>query len=198
MKKSSTFFAAVLVIAAIFSVIISPAIHAADTSSDPLVTLSYIEEVLAPRLKSELTTYINNNFVSSPFVNSGSETAPENDGSDDPLVPEEPGTEPTPDNPESPVLIPQGYTVVHMTKGQTLYALSPTEVILRSGQANAMSAFIDQGICDMTTGSELYNDDPLTRYHYCLIPRGDDGRGVVAISDEIYIMVRGAYEIREQ
>lgn len=139
---------------------------AADTSSDPLVTMSYVEEVLAPRLKSELTTYIQNNFRAT--VSDG-ETASVN----------------------------AGYNIVQLTKGQILYALSPTEVILRSGKAAAVSAFMDQGVNDMTNGSELYNGDELPRYHYCLIPRGDDGRGVVAITDEIYIMVRGDFEIRE-
>lgn len=192
MKKSSTFFAAILIIAALCSVFVAPAIHAADTSSDPLVTLSYIEEVLAPRLKSELTTYINNNLALTPSTDEN-DKEPIGDVTND-----QPAESTEADNSTAEANAAQGYTVVHMTKGQVLYALSPTEIILRSGKANAISAFMDQGICDMTTGNELYNDDPLTRYHYCLIPRGDDGRGVIAVSDEIYIMVRGEYEIREQ
>ena len=188
MKKSSAFLAAIIVLAAICSVIIAPVTYAADTSGDPLVTLSYIEEVLAPRLKNELTTYINTNFTAAPSSGNDSEYPEEN----------EDGTEKENTNVTLTPIPSQGYEVVHMTVDQVLYALSPTEIILRSGKANAVSAFIDQGICDMTDGTELYNDDPLVRYHYCLIPRGDDGRGVIAVSDEIYIMVRGEYEIREQ
>ena len=177
MKKTSTVFAALLIVAAICASVIAPATFAADTSNDPLVTLSYIEEVLAPRLKDELTLYIQNNYPS----NSSSSAS---DGTVSPDA-------------EAPPAAYDGYTVVHMTQGQVLYALTPTEIILRSGKANAVSAFMDQGVCDMTVGGELYHDDPLVRYHYCLIPRGDDGRGIVAVSDEIYIMVRGEYEIRE-
>ena len=194
MKKRSVLFTATILVAVICSAIISPAIHAADTSSDPLVTLSYIEEVLAPKLKEELVTYINNNFVSAPSANvtPGDSSLPEDGENEDGAQTPDSGNEST-----ATTLVPQGFTVVHMTKDQVLYPLSPTEIILRSGQANTISAFMDQGICDMTDGIELYNDDPLPRYHYCLIPRGDDGRGVIAVSDEIYIMVRGAYEIRE-
>lgn len=163
----STFFLAASTVIALFT-----AVNATDTSNDPLVTMSYIEEVLAPRIKNELTTYIQNNFQGQ----GGSVT------SDDGTV----------------IPVNTGYTVIHMKKGQVLYALESTEIILRSGKAIALSPFMDQGICDMTSGSELYNKDELPRYHYCLIPRGDDGRGIVAISDEIYIMVRGEFEIREQ
>ncbi len=165
MKKIHALLAAGLItVSAVTSALIS--VGAADTASDPLVTMSYIEEVLAPRLKSELTTYIQNNYSSASSV-------------------------------EGDTAVNAGYNVVQLKKGQVLYALSPTEVILRSGKANAVSAFPDQGINDMTDGAELYNGDELPRYHYCLIPRGDDGRGVVAITDEIYIMVRGDFEIRE-
>ncbi|MBE6689138.1 MAG: hypothetical protein E7588_07685 [Ruminococcaceae bacterium] len=145
---------------------------ATDTSNDPLVTMSYVEEVLAPRLKTELTTYIQNNFSSSAGASSGT-------------------------NGEATV-INSGYTVVNMKLNQVLYPLSPTEIILRSGKAVVVSPFMDQGINDLTAGIELYNNDELPRYHYCLIPRGDDGRIVVATTDEIYIMVRGEFEIREQ
>lgn len=165
MNKLHALLAAGLITASAVTATLVP-VGAADTSSDPLVTMSYVEEVLAPRLKSELTTYIQNNFRAT--VSDGETSS-----------------------------VSAGYSIVQLTKGQTLYALSPTEVILRSGKAAAVSAFMDQGVNDMTDGSELYNGDELPRYHYCLIPRGDDGRGVVAVSDEIYIMVRGDFEIRE-
>ena len=48
----------------------------------------------------------------------------------------------------------------------------------------------------MTDASEIYNGYSLTKNHLCLIPRGD-GRGVVATSDSVYIMVRGDYTIVE-
>jgi hypothetical protein len=35
----------------------------------------------------------------------------------------------------------------------------------------------------------------LFKNHSCIIPRGSDGRGVEAISGEVYILVRGEYEI---
>ena len=170
MKKISVILSAILLASAAIIATFGFA-SATDTSNDPLVTLSYIEDVLAPRLKSELTTFIQNNFQSA-------------------------NNQITTEDGEI-VAVDTGYTIVHLTQDQKLFALSPTEIILRSGKASVISPFMDQGVCDMTNGGELYNEDELPRYHYCLIPRGDDGRGIVAVTDEIYIMVRGEFEIRE-
>lgn len=162
-------------------------VNAADTSSDPLVTMSYIEQVLAPRIKNELINYIDKTYAPPKL--------PEDTGVE---VPGDNTTEPPIDNTTPPVdNVAQGYVVVNMKQGQKLLAKSPAEIILRSGKAIAITPFADQGVCDMTDGSELYNHEELPRYHYCLIPRGDDGRGIVAITDEIYIMVRGEFEISE-
>ncbi len=158
-------------------------VNAADTSSDPLVTMSYIEQVLAPRIKNELINYIDNTYAPPK--------APDNTGNDNITEPPIDSATPPVDN------VAQGYVVVNMKQGQKLLAKSPAEIILRSGKAIAITPFADQGVCDMTDGSELYNHEELPRYHYCLIPRGDDGRGIVAITDEIYIMVRGEFEISE-
>lgn len=168
MKKISIVLLSVFLVA-LFSIVIFTFASATD-ATDPLVTMSYIEDVLAPRLKSELITYIRNNFSSTPSQ----------DGTPQVNVPDS-----------------NTYKVVHLTKGQSLFALSPTEIILRAGTAKVISPFMDQGVCDMTSGGELLDGNELIRYHYCLIPRGDDGRGIAAVSDEIYIMVRGEFEIRE-
>ncbi|MBE6551831.1 MAG: hypothetical protein E7665_06830 [Ruminococcaceae bacterium] len=89
------------------------------------------------------------------------------------------------------------YEVVHLTKGQKLMAKSAVEIIHRAGLCHAISPFSDQGLADMTASVELYNGDALTKNNYCLIPRGNDGRGIEVDSDEVYIMIRGEYTIEE-
>lgn len=169
MKKTSVILASIIAAACVTAGFTMA--NATDTSSDPLVTISYVEEVLEPRLKNELTTYIQENFHSQ-------------------------SNNVTDENGEN-IVINTGYSIVNLKKGQILYPISSTEIVLRSGTADVVSSYMDQGINDMTEGIELYNGDALPRYHYCLIPRGDDGRTIVATSDEIYIMVRGEFEIRE-
>ena len=73
------------------------------------------------------------------------------------------------------------YSVVFLSKGQKLMATgketSSLEVILRAGSVVTISPFDDQGIADLTSSKELYNNDPLVKNNYCIIPRGSDGRG---------------------
>ncbi len=89
------------------------------------------------------------------------------------------------------------YEVVYLTKGQKLMAKTAVEIIHRAGVCHAVSPFSDQGLADMTASVELYDGDVLTKNNYCLIPRGNDGRGIVVDSDEVYIMIRGEYTIEE-
>ena len=88
------------------------------------------------------------------------------------------------------------YEVITLTKGQSLYAASSLEFILRPGSSAAVvSPVTANGIADLTNGSELYNGQNIPINSYCLIPRGD-GRGIICTSDTAYIMVRGSYEIK--
>ena len=122
------------------------------SSSDPLVTLSYINDTLKPQLKNAII----DELKSSGFQLPSSETA---------------GSE---------------YVVEHLKSGEQLIAKASCEIILRSGEANVVSPFIEEalGLSDMTSGKEITNGQALHKNHYTLIPRGD-GRGVVVTSDEV-------------
>jgi len=87
-----------------------------------------------------------------------------------------------------------GYEVICLLEGEKLLALSPLEIILRSGSAVTVSA-VANGVNDLTGGTELMDADAVPLYHQLLVPRGNDGRGIEVTSAEAYIMVRGAYEI---
>ena len=87
------------------------------------------------------------------------------------------------------------YTVLELKKGQKIMAKGAVEVVHRAGSCVAISPFSDQGVADMTSSKELYDGDELVKNDICLIPRGNDGRGVLVVSDLAYIMVRGEYVV---
>ena len=80
--------------------------------------------------------------------------------------------------------------------GQTVMANSICEFIVRPGsKVEAISPFPEQGIADITNGIEVLNGDIISLNAYCLIPRGNDGRGMKVLSEKAYIMIRGEYTI---
>ena len=85
------------------------------------------------------------------------------------------------------------YEVVQLKKGQKLLATSACELIVRSGSAIIVS-ITTNGVNDLTNGSELMNAADAPLYHSLIVPRGD-GRGIQVTSAESYIMVRGGYQI---
>ena len=151
------------------------------TTNDPLITLSYLNETLIPQIEKNVTEKVIASLGDGKInIETGTATEPEN-----PL--------------ENVDMSTFKYTVVHLTKGQKLFAMGESteslEVILRSGVAAAISPFADQGIADLTASKQLYNGDEFVRNNYCIVPRGQDGRGVEILSDEAYFLVRGVYEV---
>ncbi|MGI6563233.1 MAG: hypothetical protein ACOX3Q_11860 [Clostridia bacterium] len=88
------------------------------------------------------------------------------------------------------------YSVVVLEKGQTLIAGDVIEFIVRSGVCTAIEGANGDGIADMTSGDgkDFYTGDQLPKNHYMLISR-PDGRGIKAVSDTVYLMVKGMYSI---
>lgn len=85
--------------------------------------------------------------------------------------------------------------IVELSKGEKLIATAGTEIILRGGRATAYGVEMDRGITDVTEGKDIDNEiDLLSANHLLLVPR-DDGRGVYAVTDSIF-MIKGSYLIR--
>lgn len=80
-----------------------------------------------------------------------------------------------------------------VTKGKTLLTGAGTEVILRSGAATAIKG-ANGGLSDVTKGADLGNGETVVKNHL-LISARDDGRGI-SITQDAYVMVRGAYTIK--
>lgn len=120
------------------------------TADDPLISLSYVEEVLKPYIDSAV---------------------------------------------EGAAPASATYEVVTLSKGQTLTAGAGTELILRSGSAKAqIDADASGGFTDVTGAVDVSDNMPLSANHLLICPRGD-GRAVSALSNEVYLMVKGAYTI---
>lgn len=183
MKKKKIVIASVLA-AAVAGLALSVA-AAYDSSSDPLISLSYLRDVFKKELLEEIDQKLED------FTPSQTEEKTE----DDFFFPTENETENDNSSDESSQ-VSQSYEVIELHMGDALYAVSSCELILRSGTATCTAPDANQGIADLTDGYEIYNGYAFTKNHLCLIPRGD-GRGIIATSESVYLMVRGDYTIVE-
>ncbi len=89
------------------------------------------------------------------------------------------------------------FEVIELEAGQTLIAGASSEIILRAGRATAISGKNGDGLSDITSGdgSELFTGDEIPRNHLLLVSR-DDGRGLTAVSQKVYLLFKGTYEIK--
>ncbi len=83
--------------------------------------------------------------------------------------------------------------IVNIKKGESIIGKAGTELILRGGKAKVVGSELG-GLSDVTSGDELNHDQAVSHNHLLIIPR-DDGRGIIATVDAIF-MVKGAYEVK--
>ncbi len=153
-----------------------------DSSEDPIISLSYLRDIFKVEMMDEVDTKLAElekkiNSMSSPVPNPPAETEP---------------TEPDTTASQGDI-----YEVVELGLGDALYSATACDIILRAGVATCIAPDPTQGISDLTDAVEIYNGMNLTKNHLCLIPRGD-GRGVLAASDSVFLMIRGDYTIVEK
>ena len=165
--------AVVLLAAGILTAGFSVASYAA--GSDPLVTLGYLTEVLLPQWKKDIaaeTTRIVDEKLSGSSSSEQTVTVPD-------VAPSS-----------------ASYTLLELTEGQKLYAVSALEIVLRPGSAAVVySPYPEQGIGDLTHGTEHLSGATLPVNSYLLIPRGGDGRCITVTNQTSYVLVRGEYSI---
>lgn len=147
-----------------------PTVEAAKvgTASDPLITLSYLQNVAVPQLESSILAKIAAGTVSQQS-----------------------------NNPAAAQTSGGSYIVLELSRGQTVVSKTGSlEIIARPGTvASVTSPFGDQGLADLTDGTELLGGQNVPLNHILLVPR-NDGRGITVVSLKAYVMVRGDYEIR--
>ena len=147
---------------------------AAGGADDPVISLSYLNNVFKPQLKTEIA----------------SDTAAAIEAAKPGIVSET----------KQQVLAEVGngssaFVPLMLTEGQTLYPNGGSvEVLLRRGAFSCVDT-AEEGIVNLTSGLDQTNGEELSLQNLYLIPR-DDGRGIRATaSTECWVMVRGAYRI---
>ena len=181
-----------ILLAAALALVVSTGVFAAaagyDSSTNPIVTLNYLTNNFKKEILEAVDERINAKIAEITNKLEAAELAA-------------PVTEPEPEPEPEPVVVTQpapapstAYEVVQLANGDALYAEDSCEVILRAGYAVCIAPDPTQGLADTTNGYEIYNGQALSKNHTCLIPRAD-GRGILATSDSVYIMVRGEYSI---
>ena len=153
------------------------ALAAAQVSqSDPLVTLSYLNEKATPSILSQVDAKLTQreSALKAQLEQVADSYAQQVQGSG--------GTGGS----------ASVYQVVTLKQGQQLIAGAACEILLRSGTAVCVSDS-SPGLVDMTDGSALAPGGALSANHLYLATI--DGRGVKA-SGAVTLMVRGNYNIR--
>lgn len=90
------------------------------------------------------------------------------------------------------------FQIVEISAGQSIIGKGGTEIILRGGTGNGpgkakIIAMGKDGLSDLTAGKDLKRGEDVPFNHLLIVPR-DDGRGVHAINDSVFL-VKGEYEI---
>lgn len=85
------------------------------------------------------------------------------------------------------------FEAVQVKAGKQLVAGASTEIVLRSGKANAVAS-ANGGVSDLISGVDLATGKAITLNHLLLIPR-DDGRGFKAVTD-VWILIKGEYTVK--
>ncbi len=174
-------------------------VYAAYSSEDdPLISLSYINEVLLPQIQDMIEKRLAGEDIGDITATEPVETTEVPETTAAPVE----TTAPVPETtfPAGTVNTGSKFAVIQLKEGETLFAsVNACEVIVRSGQTKVVSPFTvkweEQGVSDTTDGKEIYNDEAVPNNHTILIPR-DDGRGIVCGAGGAWLMVRGDYIIK--
>jgi len=162
-----------------------------DSSEDPLISLSYLVNIFKPEIEKEYKEKVSGLESTIASLESKIQTLSQQLAEGTKPETEAPPAETTPQ-----VTAPSmAFEVIELTTGDQLYAISACEIILRAGEAYCIAPDPTQGLAALT-GYEVLNGQALAKNINHLIPRGD-GRGIMANSESVFIMVRGEYRIVE-
>ncbi|WP_054739450.1 hypothetical protein [Cellulosilyticum ruminicola] len=163
----------VLAVISITAITLYAADNGLGSSSDPLVTKSYVDQKI---------TEISGNMDSSSLAKqvATQQALIEN-------IMEEISGLKNAETPNNNV-----FEVVVVQPGQVIYGKQSTEMIMRSGKAQAV-AVAAGGLQDITSGEDLSSGMEIPKNHLLIIPR-EDGRGLLA-DTKLTVMVRGGYTI---
>ena len=179
------------------------------TEADPLVSLSYINDVLAPAIDKEMDAAIESKTAE--FEKILAEKIKQMTSDTDSLVNMTENNYKTMlDDSEflgklanalAGQMTSSGsaatFKQVTIPKGKTMYLTMGCEVLLRLGTGTLVSSG-NPGLVDMTTGSVLSGNAKLTANHLYLVTvetNESTKRGISAASGDVTVMVLGSYTI---
>lgn len=135
------------------------------SKDDPLISLSYANDVLGPQIMTEVLKKIDADYVKKSEL------------------------EPSDQSGYTLLTLSQGQTI--MAKG--VLEIIPVEGEAEAVITSASNISDGAGIIDTTSGSVVTNGETLSGNHLLVIPKAD-GRGLRAVS-QLQILVRGEYNI---
>ena len=168
-KKTKLTFTFALILAFVVGIGIgSYAASGYGTSSDPLVTLSYLTDKLTPEIMEKLESQL-------------SEKETELEKKFTQLLEEQSSVK------------SDTYSVVTLSSGQTLSGKVGCEMMLRIGTANCAAQY-SPGLIDASTGGSISNGAALTINHLYIVTI--EGHGLKATASSVKVLVRGEYTIK--
>ncbi|MBP3377528.1 MAG: hypothetical protein J6L96_02145 [Clostridia bacterium] len=182
MKKQVKIIVSVLAVICALTVTV---LAAYDSSEDPLISFSYLNDIFKKEILNEIDNRIDTKFED---LQSALDEYLDNLELPEATIPDDPDDEPSGSSSSA-------WDIVEITSGQSIYAVSTCEFVLRSGSAVCIAPDATQGIADLT-GFEIFNGESIPMDRLCMIPRGD-GRGIKATHQSVYVMIRGEYTIVE-
>lgn len=188
MKKTSHALTRLFTLLLASLTILSISVAAAGTagsSSDPLVTLSYLNEKFLP----ELMTRVDEKLAAR--TDTASKELRAQVDADIKQLEEKYGSQTSGEGASAGTA--DSFVVVTMTNGQVLYGAIGCEVMLRVGTASVVSPS-SPGLIDSTGGTTLDNGAGLTKNHLYMMTISD--RGVKATAATTKLLVRGTYEVK--
>jgi hypothetical protein len=160
------------------------------TAEDPLVTKSYVDQVL----KGHVPTNPN----SSASTGASGSVGPSLDEIEKLVSSEvEKRFKQQAPNSSPSSTATSSITIVNLSNSQTLFAGEGAEFIVRTGKVNIVSTD-GNGVPDVTAGKDLQPNAPVELNHLLVFPR--EGRGIKPDAKnvgDIYVMIRGNYLIVE-
>ncbi len=133
---------------------------------DPLVSLSYVNDVLAPEIVDQVMAKVEAEYIKISDISSASAGA------------------------YTCVSLTNGQTLMADSCCEVIL-LDGVATVVVTAVTNVENG---AGICDLTAGGVAVNGDVMPSVHYLVIPKAD-GRGFVVTSDTANILVRGEYHI---
>ncbi len=142
--------------------------EAYSSKNDPLVSLSYVNDVLGPQIMAEVLEKIDSQYVKISDIKNV--TAGEY------------------------TLVTLNKHQTLMAKGVCeLIVLNGNATVLITSSTNIEAA---QGLIDITDGAVVTNGNILKANHQVVVPKAD-GRGIVAVTSGFTVLVKGAYTIAD-